>query len=323
MHSLLLSCSYIFTSIYPIIQYILYPSLPHRLYTTLHSSPLLSLFPAIIIQPASFHQPQSTTPDSYSMLVKTWPWIEVSFKDIAVILPIQSSNPSGVVLDVGKGMMYTHKPDCASVPQGSLIRTGKSLAALHYCIDNSNHNQYYPFRFLSDQDDTPIFPRFIVDTWEVDVYSTDSEQFIANDLSLFIQFRPKVELPPALFNTAKSLPSEQHLFHYHPRFKAEALPNAMGLPMDITVETDSFHLHLLQSQYNQLLLFFFLNLGETPTICKDPLLPKCKQCSYHHHPHLQCEDCWCFFQILANETVLYPSCTVGNALVELIGYNDI
>lgn len=240
---------------------------------------------------------------------------------MAIHLPIQSSNCMGVVIDIGAGQFYTHKPGDASVPVGSFIRTGRSWAELKGETGIPCYHHEQPFRLISNKDDSLVFPRFVVDAWNIRIYSTESDHAIADNLDLSVVFRPKVVLPTEptdLIEEVKRMASEQHLLHYFPRFSSSELPNAVGLPMEVSLETEAFQLDLLQSQYNQLLLFFFLNLGETPTVCKNPYTPQCTNCKLYHDPLLKCDDCWCVFRILAERFILYPTCGVGNSLVSLI-----
>ena len=311
--------SYFFSSFYPILQYILYPSLPHRLYQTLQSSPLLSAFQSIHLQPAVFTQPPPRTVKDFISYCNTWPVIEATFNNVAIHLPIQSSNHMGVVVDIGAGQFYTHKPGDASVPVGSFIRTGKSWAELKGATGITyTHEQ--PYRLISNMDDSLIFPRFIVDVWSTRIYSTESDHLVSDNLDLSVVFRPKVVLPTEpenLMEEVKKMPSEQHLLRFFPRFSPNVIPNAVGLPMEVSIETESFQLDLLQSQYNELLLFFFLNLGEIPAVCKNPYTPQCTNCKLYHDPLLHCDDCWCVFRILAERFILYPTCGIGNSLVPL------
>ena len=310
-----INSSYFFSSFYPVIQFIIYPSLPHRLYESLQRSPLLSSFSSIQLQPCSFTQPPQPTNQVYTSLVNTWPYLEVVLSNVAVQLPIKTTEPSGLVIDIGKGILYTHKPLDASVPIGSFIRTGLSLVELEQKQQPTPLGLYDHYHWLDIQDDTPIFPRFLIDAWKISLYSTDCDHTIAENLSLFVQFRPKVILPCDSSLSLEQYPSEEYLFQYHPHYSNQSIPNQCGLPMEVSVEVDSFYLSLLQSQYNQFLLFFFLNLGELPTVCKDPYIPPCPHCSLYHEPLLSCTDCWCVFRILAHHTVVFFSKGSGNNCV--------
>ena len=279
---------------------------------------MYTLFPNIHVPFSSFEQPPRASLHFFAERVNSWPYVEIAVRDIGIVLPVQSSNPSGLLFLVQNGVMFTHKPEDASVPLGSMTITGKSkreLLASATPVPTIYYYQRNLFSWVPHEDDTPIFPRFILSLWNVDLYSTESDHPISSGLYMNVTIRPKVDLPSALFEMTQNLAAERLSLYYHPRFRKEQLPNSLGLPLDIALEIDPFYLSLLQSEYNLFLLFFFLNLGETPTICNHPTVPQCKQCSYFHDPLLSCDDCWCVFRLTFNQTVLYPSFMNGNALV--------
>ena len=330
--------NYFFDSFYPIIQHILYPFRPYKR-SLLHTTPLLSSCP---LPSVPFSQPSTPTLAEYQFLVDTWPFVEATLSNVLLSLPQSSRQPKGVVVDIGKAIVFTHKAEDASIPLGSFICKNKSWGEVMRAMDDRTEDDSWSnpvFRQIESADDTPLFPRFLVEAWSTHLYSTYSSQRIAHDLSFTLHFRPKVVLPVELFSAFESsesstnglsglpstnasesslttnaptslsnypseshlthYPSESHLTHYPPELASERIPNALGLPLEVTFLTESLRLHLNQSHYRDILAFFFLNLGELPTVCCHPCFPACPLCQWSHDPGLRCADCWCVLKVVA------------------------
>ena len=318
--------NYFFNSFYPIIQHILYPFRPYKR-ALLHTVPLLSSCP---LPSVPFSQPSAPTLAEYQFLVDTWPFVEATLSNVLLSLPQSSRQSKGLVIDIGKAIVYTHKAEDASIPLGSFICKNKSWGEVIRSMDDRTGDDFWSnpvFRQVESADDTPLFPWFLVEAWNTHLYSTYSNQRIAHDLFFMLHFRPKVVLPvelfsalesstsvssessnntsglPSITNSSASLssnyPSESHLTHYPPELANERVPNALGLPLGVTFLTESLRLHLNQSHYRDILAFFFLNLGELPTVCCHPCFPACPLCQWSHDPGLRCTDCWCVLKVVA------------------------
>ena len=109
--------NYFFNSFYPIINLVLYPFLPYRR-ALLHRAPLLAAQP---LPPIAFTQPPTPTPHDFQVNVDTWPFVEATIRDLVVHLPQATRKSQALVLEIGKGVVFTHKANDASVPLGSFI----------------------------------------------------------------------------------------------------------------------------------------------------------------------------------------------------------
>ena len=293
--------NFFFNSFYPIINLVLYPFLPYRR-AHMHLAPLLATQPLPSIP---FSQPPAPTLQEYQLNVDTWPFIEATVRDLILHLPQATRKSQGLVLEIGKGIVFTHKAKDASIPLGSFICRNCSWGELMRSVwsgeqdDDVWHNP--TFQCIDSSDDTPLFPRFVVELWNTYIYTNHTQDLIAHNLAFTIHFRPKVVLPAELVSKLSDYPSESHLCNYPPALDAQHIPNTLGLPLEVSLTTANFHLRLSQSHYRDLLGFFFLNLGEQPTVCCHSCFPVCRYCGWSHDPGLLCDDCWCVLKVVAEE----------------------
>ena len=164
-----------------------------------------------------------------------------------------------------------------------------------------------------------IFPRFLIETQKARLLSCHNGQTISNNLQFTVQFRSKVVLPSEALNEAKTILSEQKLLVFHPqlgkRGTESAIPNAAGIPMEVSVWFEELPVSLHQDDYADLLYFFFLNLAELPAVCCDAYLPKCAKCGWTHEPALRCSDCWCVLHVRCDRVLMQPVQGKGTCIV--------
>ena len=327
------TCSFLFGSVYPLIQRLLHPEETHRRRRRLARSPLLlplmefhpfqeiaetngfsaSLLSRLQQLPLEefeasfgFHQPVLSR-DEFEEFRCFYPLVECRLRNVAIRLPHSTDDPRGLIIDVGDGVVFTEKLRIGSIPTGSLLHTGFFPSRLQKALCRGEQATHLwksdLYRDMEEDDLEPFFPRFFADLWHCQVYSTYSEHPLANDIALSVRFRPSVELPTGYVPSSTDLLSETSLQRYDPFVardaKTDCIPNP-GLPMDVHVVADSFSLDLLPSLYSDFLLFFFLNLAEVPSVC-GTILPRCRSCGWWHAPSLRCEDCWCVLSLCLNQ----------------------
>ena len=326
-------CSFLFGSVYPLIQRLLYPAETHRRRRRLARSPLLlpllqfapfqkiaeknGFYATLLSQlhrlPSEefeasfgFHQP-TLSRDEFEEFRCFYPLVECRLQNVAIRLPHSTDDPCGLIIDVGDGVVFTEKLRIGNIPTGSLLRTGYFPAQLQKALCRGKQTSCLwksgLFQDVEEDDVEPFFPRFFADLWHCQVYSTYNDHPIANDVALSVRFRPSVELPVGFVLSDLDCLSETSLRKYDSFVardtKTDCIPNP-GLPMDVHVTADSFSLDLLPSHYSDFLLFFFLNLTEVPSVC-GTILPRCRDCGWWHAPSLRCEDCWCVLSLHLNQ----------------------
>ena len=305
--------SYFFGSFYPLLQQILNPSTPHQRSFRLLSSPLTQSFFSTQLSPIYFHQSPLSS-EEYEEFVRFYPLIECRARNLAIILPHETSDSRGIVVDLKDIVISTHKVRMPSIPSGTLLRTGFFPAALQHRIRRGNENttdlwNSGLFQLIDSTDDSLVFPRFLVNAWNIRLYSTYSDQIIADGITLKIQFRQSVVFPNTNIPDPTQFPSETHLLKYDrymaTHIPAEIIPNS-GLPMEVSVTVQECSLNLLSSQYSDCLLFFFLNLAELPTVCVDSSVPVCSKCHWAHEYVMGCGGCWCVMSVVLNKCMVRP-----------------
>lgn len=242
------------------------PSTPHQRSRRLHSSPLTPSLSSPLSSFIPFRQSPLSS-EEFEEFVRFYPLIECRAWNLAVILPHETNDSRGIVLDLGDIVISTHKVRMASIPSGTLLRTGFFPSGLQRRLRRGDRNatdlwNSGLFQLMDSLDDSLVFPRFLVHVWHVRLYSTYSDQLIADDITLNVSFRQSVVFPATNRPDPTQFPSETHLLKYD-RFmathiRAKAIPNS-GLPMEVNVTVQECSLNLLNSQYNDCLLFFFLN----------------------------------------------------------------
>ena len=301
--------------------WIAYYDLPYRRSSRLQVSPLaenLQLHPDTSLH---FHQPACPSPSEFQANVIVWPLIEAVLRNLLIRLPQASNRPDGVSLELVETILYTAKPNGPTIPLGSFIRTGFSLAEIRREKAKRPRDSSVPtvFRTVSSDQDRMIFPRFLIETQKARLLSCHNGQTISNNLQFTVQFRSKVVLPSEALNEAKTIPSEQKLLVYHPqlgkRGTESAIPNAAGIPMEVSVWFEELPVSLHQDDYADLLYFFFLNLAELPAVCCDAYLPKCAKCGWTHEPALRCSDCWCVLHVRCDRVLMQPVQGKGTCIV--------
>lgn len=316
-----LTPSWFFASFYPTIMWIAYYDLPYRRSSRLQVSPLaesLQLHPDTSLH---FRQPACPSASEFRANVTVWPLVEAVLRNLLIRLPQASNRPDGVSLELVETLLYTAKPHGPTVPLGSFIRTGYSLAEIRRerakrprdsCITTV-------FRTACSDPERMIFPRFLIEAQKARLLSCHNGQTISNNLQFTVQFRSKVVLPAEARKEAETLPSEQKLLFYHPQLEKRgtesAIPNAAGLPMEVSVRFEEFPVSLHQDDYADFLYFFFLNLSEVPTVCCDAYLPKCARCGWTHEPGLRCSDCWCVLHMRCDRVLMQPVQGKGTCIV--------
>lgn len=297
--------------------WVTYYDLPHRKSSRLQASPLATLLHVSPDLSQHFHQPSRPSSSEYLALIATWPFVEAILHNVVIHLPQASNRPEGVILELVEALIYTHKPQGSSIPIGSFIHTGRSLAALrrdNTCQRGVDLSLYDTFR-ACDEDEQIIFPRFIIDVLNARLLSSHGDQTIGNNLELVVHFRPKVFLSLEAMQQVESMYSEQKLRQYHTQMGGKKIPNSFGLPMEVSVMFEEFPISLHQDDYQDLLSFFFLNLAELPTVCCDAYLPRCSSCGYTHEPGYKCRDCWCVLHIHCEQVLIQPMQGKGTSIV--------
>lgn len=259
--------SYLFGSVYPLIQRLLYPAEAHRRRRRLARSPLLpqllefplfhkiakenGLSATLLLQlrqlpfeafEASFGFRQPTlSRDKFEEFRCFYPLVECRLQNVAIRLPHSTDDPRGLIIDVGDGVVFTEKLRIGSIPTGSLLRTGCFPAQLQkaLCRGESAKSLWNSDLFQDTEEDDvePFFPRFFADLWHCQIYSTYSDHPNANDIALSVRFRPSVDLPVGFVPSDTDLLSESSLRKYDPFVardtKADCIPNP-GLPWTFT-----------------------------------------------------------------------------------------
>ena len=301
--------------------WIAYYDLPHRRSSRLQISPLAENLQLVPDASLRFHQPLCPSPAEFEANVTVWPSGEAVLRNVLIHLPQASNRPDGVALDLVEAILYTAKPNGPTVPLGSFIRTGYSLAEIRRekAIHPRDSCLTAVFRTASSDQERMIFPRFLLEGQKARLLSCHSGQTLSNNLQFVVQFRPKVVLPSEALSEAKSLPSEQSLLFFHPQLEKRGtengIPNAAGIPMEVAVQFEEFPVSLHQDDYADLLYLFFLNLAELPTVCCDAFVPKCAKCGLSHDPLLRCDDCWCVLHVRCERVLLQPVQGKGNCIV--------
>ena len=336
--------SYIFASFYPWLQQILNPATPHHRFYRLQNSPLLShLLPSFSFpsssssSSSSYSQPIPTAAD-FNEYVNFFPLVEGSVEQVAFVLPHDSSDENGLVIDVAKGVINTHKVGMTSMPSGTLLNTGLFPAELKQVLQEHHsthhrkqkgvhttrlHSLWYSglFKETPCMEQSPLFPTIWVQAWSTRLYSTSNASIISSGLSFSLQFRPSIAFPKdyialtsssSLSSSSSSSSSSSgstngvvvNTFPVDQEQPSESLAGRT-IPMDIVFEIEKTPLRLLPEQYKDFLQFFFFNLGERPTVCTDNYTPLCPHC---HWPHgdLSCTDCWCVLSIRLHRFTLRP-----------------
>ena len=316
--------SWFFTSFYPAIMWIAYYDLPYRRSSRLQVSPLaenLQISPDSSLQ---FHQPGRPSLSEFQTNVTVWPIIEAVLRNVLVHLPQASNRPDGVSLELVDTILYTAQPNGPAVPLGSFIRTGYSLAEIRREKAKRPHDSSVNsvFRTASSDQNQMIFPRFIIETQKARLLSCHNGQTIGNNLQFVVHFRSKILLPSEAMDQARSMPSEQKLLLYHPQLGKQGterrIPNAGGLPMEVSVLFEEFPVSLHQDDFADLLYFFFLNLAELPSVCCDAYIPQCAHCGFSHEPGLRCTDCWCVLHVHCERVLVQPVQGKGTCIVDCI-----
>lgn len=134
--------SYLFGSVYPLIQRLLYPAEAHRRRRRLARSPLLpqllefplfhkiakenGLSATLLLQlrqlpfeafEASFGFRQPTlSRDKFEEFRCFYPLVECRLQNVAIRLPHSTDDPRGLIIDVGDGVVFTEKLRIGSIP---------------------------------------------------------------------------------------------------------------------------------------------------------------------------------------------------------------
>lgn len=109
-------------------------------------------------------------------------------------------------------------------PLGLFSRTGFFPSGLQRRLRRGDRNatdlwNSGLFQLRDSLDDSLVFPRFLVHVWHVRLYSTYSDQLIADDITLNVSFRQSVVFPATNRPDPTQFPSETHLLKYD-RFMA-------------------------------------------------------------------------------------------------------
>ena len=272
------------------------PSTPHQRSRRLHSSPLTPSLSSPLSSFIPFRQSPLSS-EEFEEFVRFYPLIECRAWNLAVILPHETNDSRGIVLDLGDIVISTHKVRMASIPSGTLLRTGFFPSGLQRRLRRGDRNatdlwNSGLFQLMDSLDDSLVFPRFLVHVWHVRLYSTYSDQLIADDITLNVSFRQSVVFPATNRPDPTQFPSETHLLKYD-RFmathiRAKAIPNS-GLPMEVNV-----------------------TVQELPTVCVDNSVPVCLKCHWPHEWIAGCGDCWCVMTVTLNKCMVRPIISNAN-----------